>query len=67
LVHSAGDTSYVGIAMRGGELYASYYTSPPERDYTWVLGMFRPSNIRMARLDLAALERLALRSLARPA
>ncbi len=59
---SAGDTSYAGIAMRGNELYASYYTSPPERDYTWVLGMFRPSNIRMARIDLPALERLARRS-----
>ncbi len=59
---SAGDTAYAGIAVRGDELYASYYTSPPERDYTWVLGMFRPSHIRMARIDLPALERLAVRS-----
>ncbi len=56
---SAGDTSYAGIVIRGDELYASYYTSPPERDITWILGMFRPSNIRMARIDLRALERLA--------
>jgi len=63
-VPSAGDTSYAGVAMRGDELYASYYTSPPERDITWILGMFRPSDIRMARIDLPALERLALRAAA---
>jgi hypothetical protein len=59
---SAGDTSYAGAVIRGEELIASYYTSPPERDVTWVLGMFRPSNIRMACIDLPALERLALAS-----
>ena len=42
--------------MRGDGLYASYYTNPLDRDYTWILGMFRPSNIRMARIDLRALE-----------
>jgi hypothetical protein len=57
---SAGDTSYAGIVMRGDELFASYYTSPPDKDITWVLGMYRPSNIMMARIDLPALERLAL-------
>jgi hypothetical protein len=57
---SAGDTSYAGIVVQGDELYASYYTSPPERDYTWILGMFRPSRIRMARISLPALEKLAL-------
>jgi hypothetical protein len=57
---SAGDTSYAGAVIRGDELIASYYTSPPEHDVTWVLGMFRPSNIRMARIDLPALDRLAL-------
>jgi hypothetical protein len=56
---SAGDTSYAGIVMQGDELIASYYTSPPQRDITWILGMLRPSNIRMARIDLRALERLA--------
>jgi hypothetical protein len=57
---SAGDTSYAGVVIRGDELYASYYTSPPERDVVWSMGMFRPSNIRMVRIDLPALERLAL-------
>ncbi len=62
-VPSAGDTSYAGIVVRGDELYASYYTSPLDRDYTWILGMLRPSNIRMARIDLPALEKLARSSL----
>jgi hypothetical protein len=59
---SAGDTSYAGVVIQGDELYASYYTSPPKQDITWVIGMFRPSNIMMARIDLPALERLALSS-----
>jgi hypothetical protein len=56
---SAGDTSYAGIVIQGNELFASYYTSPPAKDQTWLLGMLRPASIRMARIDLPALERLA--------
>lgn len=63
---SAGDTSYAGIVIQGDDLYASYYTSPPERDYTWVLGMFRPTDIKMARISLPALERLAARKAGLP-
>ena len=59
---SAGDTSYAGVVRQGDELYASYYTSPPEKDITWIMGMLRPSHIRMARISLPALERLALSS-----
>lgn len=59
---SAGDTSYAGIVIRGDELFASYYTNPPEHDIVWAQGMFRPSNIRMARIDLPALERAASKS-----
>lgn len=59
---SAGDTSYAGVVIRGDELITSYYTSPPERDLTWILGMFRPSNIRIARIDLPALEQLAAKA-----
>lgn len=57
---SAGDTSYAGIAIRGSEMYVSYYTSSPKRDPVWVNGMFAPSDIRMARVNLPAMERLAL-------
>jgi hypothetical protein len=62
---SAGDTSYAGIAVRGDEAYVSYYTSPLERDYPWFLGMLRQSDIRMARISLPALERLAERKASR--
>jgi len=55
---SAGDTSYAGVVVRDGLLYASYYTSEIARDYAWLLGMFLPSEIRIARVDLAAVLRL---------
>jgi hypothetical protein len=57
---SAGDTSYAGVVVQGDDLYASYYTSPPEKDQTWVLGMFRPTDIKMARISLPALDQLAV-------
>lgn len=57
---SAGDTSYAGVVVRGDEAYISYYTSSPKEDPVWVVGMFQPSDIRMARVSLPALERLAL-------
>jgi len=56
---SAGDTSYAGVALRNDELYVSYYTSDVKEDPPWVLGMFRPSAIKMARISLPAMERLA--------
>jgi len=57
---SAGDTSYAGIVIQGDDLYASYYTSPIKRDPTWIEGMFGRTDIRMARISLPAMERLAL-------
>lgn len=55
-VPSAGDTAYAGVALHAGDLYFSYYTSPIDRDYPWVVGMFNPTAIRMAKVSL---ERLA--------
>lgn len=49
---SAGDTSYAGVVVRDGTLHVSYYTSDVTRDFAWVLGMFLPTEIRMATLDL---------------
>jgi hypothetical protein len=57
---SAGDTAYAGVVILGEEMIASYYTSPVRQDWTWIVGMFRPTNIRIARINLPALERLAL-------
>ena len=61
---SAGDTSYAGVATKGNEMYVSYYTSDVKEDPPWVLGMFRPSAIKMARVSLPAMERLADKRLA---
>lgn len=49
---SNGDTSYPGIAIKDGDLYISYYTNEPTRDYPWVLGLVQPSDIMMARIPL---------------
>jgi hypothetical protein len=59
---SAGDTSYEGVILDGDTAYVSYYTSPIEKDYSWILGMFSPSQVRMAKVDLRAMEALADRA-----
>ena len=56
---SAGDTSYEGVILDGDTAYISYYTSPIKKDYSWILGMLSPSQVRMAKVDLQALEELA--------
>ena len=56
---SAGDTSYAGVVLHAGALYADYYTSRIERDYPWLLGMILRTDIRMARVPLEALQRVA--------
>ncbi len=56
---SDGDTSYVGLAVDGDTAYASYYTSPIDHDYAWILGMLSPSSVRMAEIDLKQMEALA--------
>lgn len=61
---SAGDTSYAGVVLRDGNLELSYYTSDISGDYPWLIGMFAPSDLRMARMSLAALESLAIRKAA---
>lgn len=56
---SAGDTSYAGVALRDGDLWIDYYTSRVDRDYPWLLGMFLPTDVRMAKLPLASLRALS--------
>ncbi|HVN64431.1 MAG TPA: sialidase family protein [Candidatus Binataceae bacterium] len=56
---SAGDTSYAGVAIRDGNLYASYYTSDITRDYPWLVGMLMRSDIRIAKVGLESLAHLA--------
>ena len=43
---SAGDTAYEGLVIVGETAYISYYTSPIDHDYAWILGMLSPSQVR---------------------
>lgn len=52
---SAGDTSYAGVVVRDGAVFTEYYTSRIDRDYPWLLGMFLPTDLRMARIPVEAL------------
>ncbi len=56
---SAGDTSYAGAVLRGGVLFTDYYTSRTDRDWPWLLGMLLATDIRIAKVQLAALHALA--------
>jgi len=56
---SAGDTAYEGLVIIGDTAYISYYTSPIDHDYAWILGMLSPSQVRMAKVDLENLQALA--------
>ncbi len=56
---SDGDTSYEGLVLIGDIAYISYYTSPIDHDYAWILGMLSPSQVRMAKVNLKALQVLA--------
>lgn len=50
---STGDTSYAGVVPDGDTLLVAYYTTRPDRDVPWLLGMFLPTEIRMARVPIS--------------
>jgi hypothetical protein len=56
---SAGDTSYAGAVLRDGQLLTDDDTSRIDRNHPWLLGLFLPTDIRMARISLAGLSELA--------
>ncbi len=56
---SGGDTSYAGVVVREDTAYVSYYTSPIEHDWPWIMGMLLESDILMAQIDLASMAGLA--------
>jgi hypothetical protein len=58
---SAGDTSYNGVVIRDGFAYISYYTSNIKRDWPWLMGMVSASDIRIAKVNLAGLEKAAVK------
>ncbi len=51
---SAGDTAYVGVLPMGGSQFlVSWYSSDVVADDVWSIGMFTPSDIWLAWVDLA--------------
>jgi hypothetical protein len=45
--------------LRDDTLWIDYYTSRIDRDHPWLLAMFLPTDIRMAKLPLASLRALS--------
>jgi len=56
---SCGDTSYAGVVVKDGFAYIVYTTNDPRKDYLWLFGMIEPSEIRMAKIAVSEIERLA--------
>jgi hypothetical protein len=56
---SCGDTAYAGAVVDDDSVLICYYTSPPGRDWFWLMGMLSNSSIEMARIKSADLEKLA--------
>ena len=53
---SAGDTSYAGVALIGGSRFlATWYSSPPAEDPSWIVGFGGRTDIWKGALDLARL------------
>lgn len=53
---SAGDTSYVGVVpIADGQYLVSWYSSALADDPIWMIGMFSPSDIWLAWLDVSKL------------
>jgi hypothetical protein len=61
---SCGDTAYAGVVVDEDSILISYYTSPPGRDYFWLMGMLSNSSIETARIRLDLLESLVEQKLA---
>jgi len=55
---SSGDTGYAAVVTLGDTAFVAYYTSAPDTNYPWLVGQFRPTQIRLARIHLPDLARL---------
>jgi hypothetical protein len=49
---SSGDTSYPTVVVEENKAYIAYYTSDPNKDFPWLIGMTKPTQIRMAVINL---------------
>jgi hypothetical protein len=56
---SSGDTGYAAVVVLDDTAFIAYYTSDPDTNYPWVVGQFRPTQIRLARIHLPDLARLS--------
>lgn len=58
---SNGDTAYTGVVVKDGMVYVSYYTSPIEKDYPWIIGIcFKTkTDVRMATFTTEGLLKVA--------
>ena len=58
---SNGDTAYTGVAMRGDDIYSSYYTSPIDKEYPWIFAICykTKTEIRIGKVSAAGLLRCA--------
>lgn len=54
---SNGDTGYAGCLLENERLIVSYYSNELEKDFPWVIGMLKKTNIYLAELDKERLER----------
>ncbi|MCP4755467.1 MAG: hypothetical protein GY866_31780 [Proteobacteria bacterium] len=59
-IPSCGDTAYGGVVLKDGFLYATYYTNDTGKEWPWLYGMIQPSHIRMAKISLDLLEKVAI-------
>lgn len=55
---SCGNTAYGGAVVEEDSVLICYYSSPPGKDWFWLMGMLSNSSIEMARFKIADLEKL---------
>jgi hypothetical protein len=56
---SSADTSYGGVVLKDGFAYCTYYSNDPLKDWSWLFGMTQPSDIRLAKIPLEKMEKIA--------
>ncbi|RJP16139.1 MAG: exo-alpha-sialidase [Candidatus Abyssobacteria bacterium SURF_5] len=56
---SNGDTAYAGVVVNERNVLISYYSSPRNRDFFWLMGMFSNTAIEMAEVRIDSLNDLA--------
>lgn len=55
---SSGDTAYAGTTIYEEEVYISYYTNKPDKNYFWLLGMILPTQVNLSVITLSDVKTL---------